>query len=103
MDSPLWEILYFTINAILVGDAGLLSAVPLLYPNGSAVGFRSCSNINITTDDEIIEDDEVYTIYMNSSDPVIFSPNNTKNITVLNDDCELYPVVTVMSCLGTYW
>ena len=68
-------------------DFYALSDYPADFPAYSPVGSSDCVNITINND-EYVEDDESFSVFSTSSDPVNLQPNSTKNITITNDDCE---------------
>ena len=71
----------------IADDFGEVSDHSLMFPAESPVGFRSCVNISIS-DDQYVENDEVFSVSIESSDAVNLQPNFTKTITIVNDDCE---------------
>lgn len=61
--------------------------LPLLFADGSSADARMCANITIQ-DDDATEIDEKFTVELSSCgcDPVLISPNSTKDILILNND-----------------
>ena len=68
-------------------DFGRLSDVPLVFPVNTSIGTRRCVNITIN-DDLYVENDELFSLAITSSDPVFLFPNSSKEILIQNNDCE---------------
>ena len=76
-------------NSVAADDFEPLTSVSLLFPAESPVNFTSCTNVTIIAD-ELVENDEQFSVSINSSDPVSIQPISTKNITVVNIDGKLW-------------
>lgn len=64
-----------------------LEDLPLVFSAGIPVNFMYCFNVTIN-DDMLVEYDEDFLVSTTSAGPVIISPNSTKTITIVNNDCE---------------
>ena len=64
------------------------SSVYLTFTAGSQAGSTACANISIINDD-ILEDDESFTVTLSSSDPVNFDVSMSTCTIIEDADCEL--------------
>ena len=63
-------------------------SVHLTFTAGSQAGSTACANISIINDD-ILEDDESFTVTLSSSDPVNFDVSMSTCTIIEDADCEL--------------
>ena len=64
-----------------------LNDLLLVFPAGAPVSSMYCFNVTIN-DDMLVEYDEDFLVSVSSADPAIISPNSTKRVTIVNNDCE---------------
>ena len=82
------------------GDYGYLVNAPLSFDIGAAIGNTSCVDIDIF-DDEIVEDDEIFSVSLNSSDPVNILVSSA-NVTIFDNDCKSLILLQLASCTCIY-
>ena len=68
-------------------DFSQLEDTPLVFPIGTPIGDMQCVTVNIS-DDDLVEDDETFTLSLTSSDAVFLFPNSSKEVTIVNNDCK---------------
>ena len=68
-------------------DFQQLTDVPLTFLPGSPIGSLSCANVTII-DDVFVENDESFSVSITSAPPVFIFPNSSKEIAIMNNDCE---------------
>ena len=79
--------MYFFIQFIAPGDYGSLVAVPLSFSIGAAINSTACVDVDIF-DDDIVEDIEMISVSLASSDPVILAPIQVANVSIFDNDCK---------------
>ncbi|XP_064391467.1 uncharacterized protein LOC135339314 isoform X2 [Halichondria panicea] len=69
-------------SALAISDYSALTDYPLQF---SASVDTACVNVSILEED-IVEPDQVFQIYLASYDPVILTPNSSASVTILDND-----------------
>ena len=68
-------------------DFGQLEDTPLVFLIGTPIGDMQCVTVSIF-DDNLVEDNETFTLSFTSSDAVLLFPNSSREITIVNNNCE---------------
>lgn len=72
--------------------------VPLVFYAGSRIGTRVCMNVTIN-EDALVEGDELFSISLEPIGHVVIYPDDTKEITIVNDDCENFFFFFYCTCI----
>ena len=59
----------------------------MIFPAGSTNGSTQCINIT-TIDDEVLEGNETFTVYLAVNSSSVMLGNNEATVTILDNDCK---------------
>ena len=90
-------------TALAPDDYTAIANSPLTFFSGDPVDTRRCVNVTII-DEEIVEDDQFFSVSLTSSDPVYITPFSEAQVVISDNDRKLIEIILIKyGCFKIYY